>query len=464
MRAPTRPKRPAVHRRHRVLKVLVVLVAICVVITSVAYVYVRIQLGNINRLDLPGVGDDGADQVMNVLLVGSDSRDRLTGEAAAQAGKGEVQGSRSDTIMVLHVDPRQTKAMILSVPRDLFVPIAGRRNRDRINTAFSLGGAEGLVRTIESALDIPIHHYVEIDFVGFKDVVDAVGGVRLYIPAPARDRFSGLNLPTPGCLRLDGTQGLAFVRSRNYETFESGRWRLDPTGDLGRIQRQQDFIRRMLRKAVSSGISNPVTLNRLVGIGVQDVTLDSKMSTRDIVRLARRFRSLDPNTVDMLTLPTRAANVGGASVLLLKEAEARPYVDRLNGRGAPPPAAAQPGDVRVQVLNGYGADGAASGAKVDLQEAGFSVAGSGDADRFTYRQTEIRYLEGKRGAAELVKSWIVGPAVLKQAGTTGTADATLVLGADWRGVKATPGAPVTTGTAAPSGTAPQARGTSQPTC
>ena len=125
----------------------------------------------------------------------------------------------------------------------------------------------------------------------------------------------------------------------------------------------------MLRKAVSSGLSNPLTLNRLVGIGVRDVTLDDQMSTGDIVRLARRFKSLDADTVDMLTFPTEPADIGGASVLLLKDEEAQPYIDRLNGIGPPEDGdagAVRPSDIRVRILNGYGADGVASEAAVDL--------------------------------------------------------------------------------------------------
>ena len=342
------------------MKIGIAFLAVCIVLAAGGYVYLRWQLAKINRLDLPGLSDEGA--VMNVLMVGSDSRARVTGDLAESTGKDEVSGQRSDTIMVLHVDPRQKKAAIFSIPRDLYVPIAGEDFSDRVNAAYSLHGAQGLIDTVEAALKIPINHYVEVDFVGFRDIVEAVGGVNVYVPAPVRDEFSGLSIETPGCIRLDGDQGLAFVRSRYYETLEGGKWQIDPTADLGRIQRQQDFIRRMLRKAVSSGLTNPVKLNRLIGIGVRDVTLDDRMSTTDIVKLAKRFKSLDPDTVDMLTFPTTPKTVAGKSVLLLKEAESQPYVDRLNGilpPEAPPADSVRPEDVRIRVLNGYGGEGAA---------------------------------------------------------------------------------------------------------
>ncbi len=319
------------------MQAAIVLLLLSVVIAAAALFYIRSQVAEINRVAIAEL-DNGvaAGEAMNVLLVGSDSRERVSGDLAEQTGKTSVQGRRSDTIMVLRIDPGQGKAMILSIPRDLYVTVAGTGRKDRVNSAFSLSGATGLVATVESALGISINHYVEVDFVGFRDIVDAVGGVKVYVPAPARDRYSGLSLSAPGCIRLNGTQSLAWVRSRYYETMVGGRWRADPTSDIGRIGRQQDFIRRMMRTAVDAGLTNPVKLNRLVGIGVRDVTLDVGMSTKDVITIARSFRSFDPTTVDMVTLPTRTTSVRGASVEILLEDQAKPLIDRLNGVGVAP--------------------------------------------------------------------------------------------------------------------------------
>jgi LCP family protein required for cell wall assembly len=403
------------------------------------WLYLRWRLGQINRVQLPALDEDRG-SVMNVLLVGSDSRSRLTGDLAEQAGKDQVSGQRSDTIMVLHVDSRQKKAAILSIPRDLYVRIAGTNRSDRINTSFSAGGPQGLVQTIQDNLNIPIHHYMEVDFVGFRDIVNTVGGVKVYVPAPARDAMSGLDIKDPGCIRFDGDQALAWVRSRNYEYFESGRWRRDGTADLGRIQRQQDFIRRMMKKAVSSGLTNPLTLNRIIGIGVKDVTLDEGMSTSDLVRVARRFRSLDPETVDMQTLPTTPATIGGASVLRLDRQKAQAAIDRLNGVG-PADADVRPSQVRVRVLNGSGTDGAAAAAAEALAGVGFNVADQGDADNYGYRRTLIRHATGQRAKAELVARHLQAGATLREDGSLRTIDATLVLGSDFSGVRATAAPP-----------------------
>jgi LCP family protein required for cell wall assembly len=413
-----------------------------IVFAGGAYVYLRWRLGQINRLQVDELAEDRG-SVMNVLLVGSDSRSRLTGDLAEQAGKNQVSGSRSDTIMVLHVDARTRKAAILSIPRDLYVRIPGTNRSDRINTTFATGGAAGLVRAIRENLGIQVNHYMEVDFVGFRGIVDTVGGVNVYVPAPARDNLSGLDIKAPGCVRFDGDTALAWVRSRNYEYFESGRWRTDPTSDFGRIQRQQDFIRRMMKKAVSSGIGNPLTLNRLIGIGVKDVTLDKGMSTSDLVRVARRFRSLDPETVDMLTLPTTPATVGGASVLRLNKEQAQVYIDRLNGVGAESSDGKEvrPGDVRVRVLNGNGAEGAAANAGEALDKLGFTVADRGDADSYNYGRTLIRHASGQQGKAQLLQRYLSAGAVVREDPSLRTVDAVLTLGADYTGTRAEPAPP-----------------------
>lgn len=437
--------------------------AVSVFLTGVAYLYVQYRVGQIERVTVPGLAEDAAGEVMNVLLVGSDSRDRLEGEAAAQAGRGTVRGERSDTIMVLHVDPRRQQAAILSIPRDLYVPIAGTDFSDKINASFALGGAPQLIATIQQALGIGINHYVQVDFVGFKDIVDTVGGVDVYVPTPARDATSGLDIPKGGCVRLDGTQGLAFVRSRDYEVLVGGRWQMDPRADLGRIKRQQEFIRRMIKKALSSGLTNPVQLNRLIGIGVKDVKIDWTLSTKDITTVARRFSNLTPESVALLTLPTGPADVAGLSVEKLLVAEARPVLDRMNGKAhlgwspdqGPPttvgaPAGDGPAAVGVRVLNGVGAPGVSAKTAAALQAAGFTVSGTpGDAGSRAVR-TAIRYAPAQLARAQVLERYLQAGAVLQEDATLRGADVALVVGSDYSGLRAPPpAAPTTTAPVTP---------------
>jgi polyisoprenyl-teichoic acid--peptidoglycan teichoic acid transferase len=441
--------------RGRLRTGLIVFLAFCVLLVGSSYLYFRHQLSRLNRLDIPGLAsDDDTGNIMNVLLVGSDSRENTSGYIADATGKGDdgTSGQRSDTIMVLHIDPSQQKAAILSIPRDLYVPIPGN-GKDKVNSAFSIGGPPLLIRTIKEALGIEINHYVEIDFTGFERIVDTIGGVEVFAEYPAKDEMTGLDIPKAGCNELDGYQALAFVRSRYYETWERGRWVSGANSDIDRIARQQDFIRRIMKKAVSSGLGNPLTLNRLIGIGVDNVKVDQQMSTKDITTLARRFRSVDPDSVDMITLPTTDGFAGEAAVQFLDTARAQEFIDRLNGVAPPPPppASMRPSEVAVMVLNGNGRDGGASLAAASLSQAGFRVASTGDALAYDYTRSIVQYAPGQKAKAEFLRGSLVAGATIEEDKTLAAsgADLALVLGADFAGLKATaPAAPATTAPAA----------------
>lgn len=475
---PPRPRQPSERHRPRrrwtrvLLGTLIILVALAVLLAGGGYVYLRHRIGQINRVSIPELAAEAPGEPMNVLLVGSDTRDTAQGDIAEATGKGATgtSGQRSDTIMVLHIDPRTARAAILSIPRDLWVEISGEGYHDRVNTAYAIGGAALLVRTIQDNLGIDIHHYVEVDFQGFSRIVDTVGGVAVYFASPARDFNTGLDIAAAGCAQLDGYQALALVRSRYYESYEYGRWVSDASSDFGRISRQQDFVRRMLRKAVSAGFSNPITLNRLIGIGVNNVTIDASMSTKDITNLARRFRNLDPDQVDMFTLPaTGFTSAGGASVLRLNRAEAQPLLDRINGVAEPAPV--RPSETRVRVLNGNGVDGAATTTALALEGVGFTIANKGDADSFGYARTHISYAPSQRDKAQLLTSYLVAGAVLEESRSLaeGTVDVVLTIGADYAGVRPGPAGPdvvggSTTTVAQPTGTPRPAAGAGAPSC
>jgi polyisoprenyl-teichoic acid--peptidoglycan teichoic acid transferase len=430
-------------------------VALCVLAAGSGYAYLRWRFNQIDEIPFkPGVLTEDPGDAMNVLLVGSDTRDTLTDAADVRRNAFDqeghrITGQRSDTIMVMHVDPRGGKAAILSIPRDLWVTIADSDRHQRINTAFETG-PERLIRTITSELGIEVHHYVQVDFVGFRNLVSAVGGVPIYVPSPARDRYSDLRIDNPGCITLDGNQALAWVRSRHYQYYESGRWRSDPTSDFGRIQRQQDFIRRLMKRSISRGIRNPLTANRMIGIAVKNVTKDDDLSPGDLRRLGNAFRSLDPNKVDMLTLPVKPVRIGGADVLTLRQPDAQVVVDRFNGvsppetGGAPAPGVV-PNEVRVRILNGTGVSGQAARVASALTGYGFNNAGTGDADGFTYRKSVIRYGKGQRDKADLLRGYLNAGAQLTEDRTLQGVDLVLVTGNDFAGL-AKPPAPATTST------------------
>lgn len=444
------PRQPSRQRRwpRRLLIAANIIVALCVVTTAAGYGYVRWKFGQIGTFDDLGAvlrgGGDGEippGEPMNVLVVGSDTR-----EGIAQAGTDnfggtkEVKGQRSDTIILLRVDPKKEQAAMLSIPRDLYVPIPGTGRSNRINTAFE-AGEDRLIQTVNEALGVPIDHYVQVDFNGFRGIVSAVGGVEIYSAARARDTVTGLNIPNPGCVTLDGDQALAYVRSRQYQYFENGKWRSDPTGDLGRIQRQQDFVRRVLKEAneKARGLNFPA-ISKLVNTGIQNVQIDKGFGPGQIARLANQFKSLDPNAVQMLTVPTVPANIGGAAVLRMQQPEAQQVIDTFLARTPPPPTAAAdvpaipPGNIRVRVLNGSGAEGQARTVGNDLGALGFNVAGLGQADNFRYTDSVITYAAGQVDKAKVVQSKIQGPSKLVEDPTLRSIDVVFTTGGNFGGV------------------------------
>jgi polyisoprenyl-teichoic acid--peptidoglycan teichoic acid transferase len=436
---------------------------------GLAYLYQR--FGDLPRIDF-GDGvlekppeDPGEPQ--NFLLVGSDDRANLDDPEAFGTVE-ETGEAKSDTIMLVRVDPQRETAAMLSFPRDLEVEIAGTGETDRINKAFTAGGREGarrLIDTIKLNFNIPVHHYAEVDFEGFRRVVDAVGGIKVFLPNPVRDRdpqtggnLSGLDIQQTGCIELDGEQALAYVRSRHYQEFVDGRWRADPTGDLGRTQRQQDFVRRALHKALSEDLLNPVRLNRLVNVAIDTVVVDRDLGVDDIVDLGERFRDLSPEALQQYTLNQFVENkrtAAGAAVLALQDGpEVQAIFDVFRGNPLADDRPVSPSSVTVQVLNGSSRPGEARSTTDSLSTAGFQTRPPGNESSDTARTT-ILYASGQEGKADLVRRYLVSedPVVQESSGLE-AADIVLVTGEDFEGVRDEPRRPdaSTTTTSAPSTT------------
>lgn len=333
----------------KLMKAVGVMVVVALVGVGCTVGYAVWRNGQLGRIDLGGVLDGSGGKAMTVLLVGSDTRSDLEGGQTRQFGSGKaVAGQRSDTIMLLRVDPATNRAAILSLPRDLYVTIAGTGQKARINSAFE-DGPETLIKTIQQSFNIPIDHYAEVNFDTFRGVVNTIGGVKVPFDTPVRDydpgtgrNYSGLNIREAGCITLDGDQALSYVRSRHYQIYKNGRWQSDPKSDLGRIERQQDFMRRVAGDAVSEAKTNPLKFNALVDSAVKNVTVDEGLGIRDMVKLANRFKSLDPGSIQMMTMPNRPENVGGAAVLIPdKDEAARVVKEFIEG---PPPAPETPSE------------------------------------------------------------------------------------------------------------------------
>jgi LCP family protein required for cell wall assembly len=270
----------------------------------------------------------------NYLLVGSDSREGIASDdpnAGAIGSTDDVVSHRSDTIIILRRE-RNGGAALLSIPRDLWVEIAGTGDEGKINSAFN-DGATRLAATITNALGIPIHHYVEIDFAGFQSLVDQMGGVEICVLYQAQDLHSGLRL-NPGCQNLNGSQALAYARSRYYEEWIDGDWKRDGTADLGRIQRQQHFIRTAADKLLSTMESDPFKVGELIEAAISAVAVDE---TLDPVKAAAAMRQAAANGLQTFSLPVDFVEHDGQSALELREEEAQPILDYFRGVGPQPP-------------------------------------------------------------------------------------------------------------------------------
>ena len=328
------PPRP---RSHVVVMVVNLFIATTLIVAGVLVVWANNKVGDRLVVSIDGgttsaTTPDGAPaedwaydtsnlRAKNFLLTGSDNGacpDKGDGTSGG-IGDRESFGERSDTIMVLRVDPTVNDVVVLSFPRDLWVKIAGTTREARINSAFDSKDPSRLIRTIADNFDVPIDHYVNVNLCAFKEIVDSVGGVKVPFAYRTKDEQVGFREVGPGCVELRGSQALAYVRSRSgYRYFNETEqdWVSDPTGDIGRIARQQDFLRRSMQRALDRGTSNPATANALLNVALSRVITDNRLTPRDLLSLAQAMRKLNTSSVNSYTVEWSMRRIGGESVLM----------------------------------------------------------------------------------------------------------------------------------------------------
>ena len=344
----------------------------------------------------------------NFLVVGVDSDAGLSKSNPITNERDDSKNT--DTIMVLRLDPSTGRGSLLSIPRDLYVPIADTGQTHRINYARGIS-KDALVKTVQSALGIPINHYIEVDFKGFQGLVDAVDGVPVYFPAAVQDGHTGLHADA-GCTTLDGGQALALVRSRYLETLNSsGQWVADPTSDFGRMKRQQAFIRSLAARALSKGTGDPVTALQLLSSATGSIGTSSSLNNDQLVEIARRFRNLGPGSLDTYSLPVDPDKVDdGQDVLRLRATDAEPVlaifrgttVQEVAGAASPTVPVLLPNQINIKVLNGSGVAGLAKKDADALAALGFKITGTGNATSSEFATTKILYASGGDAAARVV--------------------------------------------------------------
>jgi len=293
------------------------LVVIACLATAGTFSLIRSKAAALPVVDLGGAVREQLtdDSPRNILLVGTDNADTVDPNDPITDGRTPGE-NLADVIMILRVDPKTAQASLLSIPRDTWVPIAPTWSRAKINSAFAGNdGSAQLIATIKHNFGISIDNYAQVNFGGFQSLIEVLGGIPVFIEHPVRDPATSLLLTATGCQVIEPAQALAYTRSRHLEYQEGdtydpeAEWIDDTTSDLGRISRQQDFIRQAAQTAINQGIRNPTTALRLVNAALQSVEVDSQLAAGEVVELIQRFRTFSVEGLQAEQVPT----VGGPS-------------------------------------------------------------------------------------------------------------------------------------------------------
>jgi LCP family protein required for cell wall assembly len=284
------PRAPRRRRKIRWLRiVLLVLLAYLVILVGVPV----LSWSRVEKVPFAPSGErptGGAGT--NYLVVGSDSREGLSSEERDRLNTGGAGGRRTDTIMLLHVPSLGGPPTLISLPRDSYVPIPGN-GQNKINAAFAFGGPKLLAATVENVTGLRVDGYIEIGFGGFVGVVESLNGVEMCLPKAVKDEKAKIDLPA-GCQELDGPDALGYVRARYF----------DPLGDLGRVERQRQFMSAVMKETLTPGtVLNPITYTR-VGLAYGDaLTVGDTTGIFDTARFALAMRAVSSGDGVTMTVP-----------------------------------------------------------------------------------------------------------------------------------------------------------------
>jgi LCP family protein required for cell wall assembly len=397
----------------------------------------------------------GLNGPLNVLLAGVDLRSGLTPGQQRALHVGDVPSSNSDTLMLIHIAADRSSVTVVSLPRDSWVLIPGH-GMDKINAAFGLGGPRLTVATVERATGLTINDFIQVNFLGFVKVIDALGGVNICLPQAVDDPDSGLHL-SAGVHHVDGVTALKYARDRH--SFAAS--------DLARITNQQSLLASLLQEAVSSGtLANPLRLSRFLAVVPGVIKVDQNL---DLTALADQLRGITPAGVRFLTVPLASTNYlapDGASAVLWNAAAAGRLFGALRAdqpvgpRPASPAAASQTrlhrSQVAVDVYNGTLIGGLSASTGAALSALGFQVHSGLNWPAHDITRSLIEFPPGQRAAARLLRTALPG-ATLSQ--RSGLPRIRVVLGAAGHTVSG--GAPVTAPAAS---TATGSRSAAQAAC
>ncbi|MBI4733567.1 MAG: LCP family protein, partial [Rubrobacteridae bacterium] len=312
---------------------------------------------------------EDSNQPVTFLLLGSDTRG-VAGEPA-----------RSDTIMVLRMNPEKKIGYLISIPRDSWVKIEGH-GKKKINAAFQYGGPSLMIDTVREFTGLDINHYAIVDFQGFKEIVDALGGIDIDVEKDLRDRKLQMDLH-PGYQHLDGEEALKYVRIRHCDD------------DFGRIGRQQKFLKAVMDKLLR--LSSVFRVPQLANIASQNIRTDSALGIPEMIGYGQMIRTIGRNNMHMMTIPATPQMVGAASVVVPDKKKTAWIFERVKG-DLPLELTAEEkaySEINVDIQNGSGRAGVAKAMAEKLTALNLEVKEVGNAESFNYYETRIVVTPGK---------------------------------------------------------------------
>jgi LCP family protein required for cell wall assembly len=397
-------------RRQRVLLVTCALISgLVLAVSGGAWALAGYVNHGVGRVDAGTAGTPPSGP-LNILVAGVDQRTGLSPAQEAALHVGHVISANSDTMMLVHVNGSHTKVTVVSLPRDSWVDIPGH-GMNKINAAYGLGGARLMVQTVEQATGVTINNYVQVNFLGFVSVIDALGGVDVCLPQPVDDAYSGLHM-TAGRHRVDGITALKYARTRHSFAAQ----------DLARITNQQQLLASLLHEAVSSGtLADPIRLTSFLRATLAAVSVDRGLN---VAALADQMRGISPKNVAFVTVPIADANyltpAGQSAVRWDASAAGRLFTAIRSDQPVTAPAhkaaAGRTGPVVVDIYNGTLIGGLSSYTGAQLTQLGFRVR-----DGLTWRQhdvsqTLIEYPPGRQATARQLGAVLPAATLRQQAG------------------------------------------------
>jgi len=441
------------HKKHHKKRNILISLAILLILIGGGLGYSGWFLNHLlRRIDVAGFTSSvgGAE---NILVAGDTTRCGLKFQSTQWGLCSQVGGDEnSDIIMVVHLVPKTHQVTLLSIPRDTFVPNARKGGESfKIDAALYQGPSQ-LVNAIQEDFGIPIQHYVEVNFDGFVNVVNAIGGVKMDFPLPVYDAYSHLNVPTAGCIKLTGLTALQLIRARHLQykpptitTNDRYYWPYEINSDIGRIARTHEFLRVLASTVQAKGLGNPITDENIVSSIFPNLIVDSGLNDSTLLNLVEEFHNANVVNAPQYTLPVAITPFGNyyfegsnfGDVVFPVESTDQNIIDKflgttsnintMTGNKLPSPKT-----ISVSVMNGSGSNGQATTIADGLQSIGFSITKIGNSTPVSSQaqETYVYYRQGFEADAMAVAHQLTGYVImsLNSSKVRGGADVTVVTG------------------------------------